>query len=161
MKKRKLSDYNTQWVENFSEGLAFFFCYDEMHGYLFGFINKKIEVVIEPKYKKVKSFSNGLAPVQIEGQWGFIDKKGRLKIKAQFSDIVGIGFSAGLCAVRKKNGNKFGYIGKSGFYKILPVYQLAFPFHNGRAIVAIDNGFYIIDKHGNIKSEQLSSYRGL
>ncbi|HHC11454.1 MAG TPA: WG repeat-containing protein [Campylobacterales bacterium] len=58
----------------------------------FGFINKKLETVIEPKYDFVESFKNGKARVcngctkqqdgehymMVGGKWGAIDKKGKI-----------------------------------------------------------------------------------
>ena len=49
-------------------------------------MNKKGEVVIEPKFESAKSFSNGLAAVSDGEYWGFIDHSGDVVIKCQFID---------------------------------------------------------------------------
>lgn len=51
-----------------------------------GYVNKKGEVVIEPKFESAKSFSNGLAAVSDGEYWGFIDHSGDVVIKCQFID---------------------------------------------------------------------------
>ena len=46
----------------------------------FGYINKTGNFSIEPKYKVAKNFSEGLAAVEIDGKWGFINTKGEIII---------------------------------------------------------------------------------
>ena len=41
-----------------------------------GFINPNGEIMIEPKFDEVENFSNGLAQVSIDGDWGYINKTG-------------------------------------------------------------------------------------
>lgn len=53
---------------------------------LWGFVNKKGEMVIEPQFLDARSFSNELAAVKINEKWGYIDKNGEVVIEAQFSD---------------------------------------------------------------------------
>ncbi|MDO5448534.1 MAG: WG repeat-containing protein, partial [Clostridia bacterium] len=43
------------------------------------------KVKIEPKYEEAKAFSQGLAPVKVEGKWGFIDQSGTEIIAPTFS----------------------------------------------------------------------------
>lgn len=55
---------------------------------LWGYVDKNGEIVIQPKYKGAKSFSNGLAAVcNDEGLWGFITKDESLVIDYQFSNV--------------------------------------------------------------------------
>ena len=50
----------------------------------YGFIDKKGNLVIEPKYRRVLTFSEGLAGVDVkEHQWGFINKNGEIVIKPE------------------------------------------------------------------------------
>jgi hypothetical protein len=69
-------------------------------------------------------FSNGLAPVQVNGQWGFMDGAGKLAIAAQY-DRAG-NFSAGRAPV--KVGGKWGYINRSGAVVIKPQFDEAYGF---------------------------------
>jgi len=64
-----------------------------------------------PKYQNVRSFSEGLAPVQISsGKWGFVNEKQEWVIPAKFEDAKE--FSNGKAAA-KMNG-KWGFINKRG-----------------------------------------------
>jgi hypothetical protein len=65
-------------ISSFSEGLAAVRI-DDKDGYSkYGYINKKGEIVIEPKFDTVSSFSDGLALVLTKKQkWGYIDKTGK------------------------------------------------------------------------------------
>jgi len=49
-----------------------------------GFMNRQGQVVIEPIFSKVNYFNEGLALVAEEGDWGYIDKKGKVIIKLQY-----------------------------------------------------------------------------
>ncbi len=55
-------------------------------GSKWGFVDLEGKELIAPKYKKAKSFSNGLAAVSNGEQWGFIDLKGDLVIDYTFYD---------------------------------------------------------------------------
>jgi hypothetical protein len=44
-------------------------------------------MVVKPRYDAVKPFSFGLAAVMFKGKWGFIDLKGNLIIKNQYTDV--------------------------------------------------------------------------
>ena len=52
-----------------------------------GLANLKGEVVLEPKYKAAKSFSEGLAGVMEDDYWGFINLKGEMVITPQFFGV--------------------------------------------------------------------------
>lgn len=55
-------------------------------GNLWGYVDGEGNVVIEPQYKEAKSFSNGLAAVQIDGKWGFINKENKVVIPCEYLD---------------------------------------------------------------------------
>ena len=64
-----------------------------------------------PKYQNVRSYSEGLAPVQVSsGRWGFINEKQEWVIQAKFEDAKE--FQNGK-APAKLNG-KWGFINKRG-----------------------------------------------
>jgi hypothetical protein len=162
MKRSKLYDYDVKWIDDFKEGLAPFLANSDEYGmHLYGFVNKKFEVVIPPIYRKVKHFSQGLAPVKLGKEWKFINIKGKVIIDEPFADIVDIGFSQGLCACRRVDGGLYGYINKKGVFKIKPQFQVAFAFFSGLAVVCIDNGIYCIDKRGEFVSKRVAAYTGL
>jgi hypothetical protein len=98
-------------------------------------------------------FEEGLAAIERDGKWGFVDKLGRLVIPCVYDDlaryceesVVG-GFSEGLVAA-KKNG-KWGFIDISGKIAIPFIYDEAFNFSEGLALVANGSSSFFIDKNG-------------
>lgn len=130
---------------SFSEGLAFF---QIKWSEIYGFVNTKGEVVIEPKFREVDEFVEGRARVYIDGKYGFIDKQGNLTVPAKYDDAKD--FSEGLAAVRiGERGAKFGYIDKNG-KEIFPFkYKYAGDFNCGVAYVEIDGKWSYIDKKEN------------
>ncbi|WP_230656830.1 WG repeat-containing protein [Psychrobacter sp. I-STPA10] len=111
--------------------------------------------VIKPlNFDSVYNFTdNGLAAVSKDGQWGFIDKSGKLVIPFQY-DYVGPmeysvtkkGFSEGLAAVYKDG--QWGFIDKSGKLVIPYQFKYAYSFQNGVASVSKDDKWGVIDKTG-------------
>lgn len=96
----------------------------------FGFLNEKVNWVIQPKYSSASSFNEGsngsvsiadaiqLAAVSINGKFGYIDVKGNLFTQLEYDSAQG--FSGQMSAVKTKNG--WQVIGKgkkpmSRFYK--------------------------------------------
>lgn len=76
-------------------------------------MDEKGEVAIAPQYSGARPFQEGLAGVPLEGEaaWGFIDKKGNVKIPAQ--DCEGIrDFTQGRARLRKDH--RWWWIDKSG-----------------------------------------------
>lgn len=64
-----------------------------------------------PKYRNVRSFSEGLAPVQAaNGRWGFINERQQWMIEPRFEDARE--FQAGKAAVRQSG--KWGFINRRG-----------------------------------------------
>lgn len=64
-----------------------------------------------PKYQNVRSFSEGLAPVQASnGRWGYINTDNQWVIPAKFEDAQE--FKSNRAAV--KLNNKWGFINKRG-----------------------------------------------
>ena len=111
---------------------------------LYGF-KKDGAVVIPAKYDFADSFSEGLAPVGINGKLGYIDKSGKEVIQLKYDDAFN--FSEGLAAV-ELNG-KYGYIDKSGKVIIHLKYDFADFFSNGQASAILNGEWGYIDKQGN------------
>lgn len=64
-----------------------------------------------PKYRNVRSFSEGLAPVQAQsGRWGFINERQEWVIQPRFDEARE--FQSGKAAVRQ-NG-KWRFVNKQG-----------------------------------------------
>ena len=67
-----------------------------------GFVDAGGNVVIEPKYDKAKSFSNGYAAVMKDGMWGFINTSEEMIIEPVFEDAMY--FMAGGSVYAKRDG---------------------------------------------------------
>lgn len=64
-----------------------------------------------PKYRNVKAYSEGLAPVQhANGRWGFVNERQEWVIAPKFDDAQS--FQNGKAAV--KQGHKWGFINRRG-----------------------------------------------
>lgn len=55
-------------------------------GNRYGYINRKGEVVISPRFEQAEPFSEGLAQVMQKGKWGYIDTSGEYVIPPRFDD---------------------------------------------------------------------------
>lgn len=105
--------------------------------------------VVQPTLDDVSSFSEGLAPAQRDGKWGFIDPTGNFVIAPQFDDASG--FSEGLAPVEL--GDQWGFVDKTGAIVITPQYSYLkyTTFSSGLAPVTKDSKTGYIDTTGTLK----------
>lgn len=89
-------------------------------------------------------FSQGMAAVQIAGQWGYIDMMGNYLIPPSFERAGR--FADGLAPARR-NG-LWGYIDVRGRWVIEPKFSRAGEFHEGLAAVYIRGRWGFINKEG-------------
>ena len=99
----------------------------------------------EAATRKNPLFAEGLAVINQNGKYGYIDQTGATVIAAAFEDAAAF-TEAGLAAV-KSNG-KYGYINKSGDFVIGPTYDAAAPFSEGLAAVKLNGKYGYIDTNG-------------
>lgn len=127
-------------------------------------IDQVVPANIPPQFDAASNFSEGLAAVQKNGKWGYIDRAGRTAVALQYEGAKD--FSEGLAAV--KQGGKWGFIDKTGSLVIQPQFVYAQAFSDGfAAIFNVDldkeTGYYgradyAIDRKGNrIPVSQLKS----
>ncbi len=149
----------------FIEGLAGICFYDETSMSVYnearadlekgkcGFIDKTGKIVIEPKYKQIGYFSEGLAAVSEESdkytaKFGYIDRTGKLIIEPKFHSKGA--FNDGLAAASAKVGedSKAGYIDQTGKFVIETKYAgILNSFRDGHTIIDSPQKV-IIDKTG-------------
>lgn len=119
-------------------------------------INKKGERIDKNKIYSDLKFLNGLAVVQINNEYGYINESGIFVIKPQFT--MATNFEEGLAAVSvydlDRRCNLWGYIDKKGQNKIPYQFFEATPFSNDIAIVKTILGYNLIDKTGNLLCKQ-------
>ncbi len=89
-----------------------------------------------------------LLPIQLNGQFGYINTDGRLVIEPQFD--FGGDFANGLAPVGKKTGRDFryGYIDEKGMVTIPIQFQDAREFSEGFAVVRFRDRYGFIDRNG-------------
>ncbi len=155
-----LGDTTYILAQSFSEGYAAVWSGEEFKDSLAGFIDTTGEYAIEPIFRTVGNFSEGLAyAVAADGdKYGYIDKTGEFVIEPQF--LYTSGFSDGLAmvAVQGEDGEVLeGYINTDGEFVIEPQYYGAQPFRDGYASVATKAQYEaglgqkcIIDRNGNV-----------
>ena len=123
----------------FSEGL-----YELNQNGRSGFMNTNLEVEIPCVFDNVLSFSEGLAAVEINEKFGFIDRSGKLVIAANYEVGYFPRFSEGLVWV-KFNG-KYGAINKEGAVIIPFEYDEVFSdFSDGLSKVLLNGKECFID----------------
>lgn len=119
---------------------------------LYGLINEKGKILLEPKYQKISHSDNAyidgddeLILVKLNNKVGFADRNGNMKINFQYEE--GTPFNNKLASV-KFNG-KWGYIDKFNQLIINNIYDEAWPFIDiYQARAKIGNQYIIIDKSG-------------
>lgn len=117
-----------------------------------GFIDKKGNISITPKYIFVKDFSEGLAPFMIYKDdftrfWGCINKDGDTIIKPDYWYIDN--FINELAVVADTN-SKYGYLNHDGKYEINPQFDNAQAFIRENTPVELNKKWGIINKQGKL-----------
>ena len=113
----------------------------------------------------MKGFSDGFAPVEVKGKWGFLNTDGKLAIQAKYDKVIP--FNDGFSAVQRngqffaldKNGNEFpvdvaGIVDLNDFSEQLASFKVAddlVGFANGSGKVVIQAKFKAAgDFHGGL-----------
>jgi len=104
-----------------------------------GFIDKAGKIVF--RFQGARDFSEGLAAVEKDGKWGFIEPDGRFRVQPAFE--AARSYNGGLAAT--KYDGKWGYIDPAGQQVIRPQFAKADDFSDGLALT--DRGY--IDRAGN------------
>lgn len=117
---------------------------------------KKVELTPQDGLEVVASFNHfesGLLGVKLESnKWGYVDKSGKIAIKAKYSDIQA--FAEGYAIVTTKEEGSDAIVevintkGET-VYKIKDKYQIVSNFSNGRLIVMDeDHRYSVLDEKG-------------
>ena len=132
-------------------------------GRFFGLINANGDVIAEPIFNEIASFSEGLAYVTVieekDVKAGYIDTTGKIVIEAkhQPSYDKSRDFSEGLASVRIDG--KFGFINTQGELVIAAQYAKTHAFNEGYAVVEPNwSEKVVIDKKANIILNPVTVY---
>ncbi|PZT48326.1 hypothetical protein B6S12_04510 [Helicobacter valdiviensis] len=112
---------------------------------LYGILNQEGKEILEPKFKEIRDYSEGLIAVKKDDKWGFVDEWGDIVIDFRFESVGD--FNDGLAPV--KQDGLFGFINKKGEFIIKPQFKGASIFHNSYALASKNKKWGIIDKKGN------------
>jgi WG containing repeat len=117
----------------------------------FGYVDSKGALIIDSKFVDAWPFSEGLAPVAIEGDaltpyehYGYINAKGRMVIPPRFQFAKG--FRSGLAVVAADG--KFGVIKKDGKYLFDPIWDSISEFVDGLAVARKNDLWNILRQDG-------------
>ncbi|MCR4829711.1 MAG: WG repeat-containing protein [Bacteroidales bacterium] len=126
-----------------------------------GFVDKSGRWVIQPRYLDAYFFTDGLAPVEVEGSggedgtglWGYVDNKGKVVIEPQFG--YASDFSEGLASVTRGKyiTDPWIYINKQGEQAVPREFRMAGYYSEGLAAVSAPNlgdREVYIDTKGNV-----------
>lgn len=122
-----------------------------------GLIDISGKYIIPPKYENITQFSEGLATIVDAKGFRVVDEKGNI-LSPKTYDYIG-----SYKDDRAMFGNNtlpdkylYGYLDKQGTEIISPIYELAYDFNDGKALVQItENEFALIDVSG----KELKSYK--
>ena len=109
------------------------------------FVDRNGNVLANKEFDDARSFAEDLAPVEIDGMWGYINKEAEMVIVPRFNDAWS--FSDGLAAVQVKN--KYGFIDKTGELVIKPKFSDAGVFSEGLCVAQNKLKYGFIDKSGH------------
>ena len=98
----------------------------------------------ETSYRQIRSYSEGLAAVEKNGRWGFIDQTGKEVVKPGYTAVQN--FSEGRAAVQIEG--RWGFIDRSGRLVVKPQYTDVWPYQNGQATVRDGQRLKQIDGKG-------------
>jgi hypothetical protein len=87
----------------FQDGLAAIFV-GEGKDQNAGFIDPKGRWVIPAQYEDALHFCDGLAPVKVNGRWGYIDVSNKMVIAPKFDDAESFNYSMGAVLEREADG---------------------------------------------------------
>lgn len=99
-----------------------------------GFVNSEGDWIISPAYDDVKSFSEGLSAVKIDGKWGYINMEGELVFNPEYDDAFVFRHWLGCVEV----DGKFGCIDNRGGMVIKPKFDEPLFFHFAEDFLGLD-----------------------
>jgi hypothetical protein len=111
--------------------------------YLYGFINTKGEVIVEPQFDSAEAFSDGMSLIGIGGKYGYINKNGDIVIEPQFHRRSIADFSEGFAVIAVDK--KYTFIDKQGEIAFAERFNYADRFSERLAPVRVESKWGYID----------------
>ena len=118
----------------------------------YAFINKHGKIVLPGPYQGGSSFSEGLAAVNINSEWAYIDESGKVVISDLHVRTAGR-FVEGRAYVEDFEG-RYGFIDRTGRAVVPLIYEVAnnrdiYEFAEGRVPVMADGKWGYLDTQGD------------
>ncbi len=113
-----------------------------------GYLNRRGEIVILPRFETGTRFAERRAVVEIDGLLGMIDDDGCIIVEPCFHEFSPP--SEGLCLARLSASDRLGWLDREGSWAIEPQYDEASSFHEGVASVKTYGNGYWVDYRGGI-----------
>jgi len=107
-------------------------------------VNRQIQP--DGSIERIYPETEGLRGIKKNGQYGFVDSQGRLRIANRYEGIEP--FSEQLAAARIRG--HWGFISHEDKIAIQPVYDVVSAFHNGVSVVKLKGFEGLIDKNGKL-----------
>lgn len=142
-----LKNVEADILGSFHNGLAVFYK-DGRAGYL----DRKGNVFIDPRFENARDFSEGLAAVDLNGKWGYIDKTGKFAISPRFylaGDFCEGRASASMWLGNTAESIRTGVIDKAGKWtlRLRDIEQIE-QFSEGLAVAGKGAALGFIDRDG-------------
>lgn len=110
------------------------------------FLNNNLKKINHEKITDGTIFYNDYANIRVGKKYGFIDKKGNVKLFPEYNTVV---WTDQLYGIAVKD-EKIGYIDRKGNVKIPIKYDLGTFFYNGYAVVREGLNYSVINKSGQL-----------
>lgn len=142
--------YTDLYCGVFHEGLCWVANDNDKMGYMDKIGNIVIPMTYDWDYNSevVQHFSGGIAPVQKNGKWGFINKNNKFVIPCQYSSVYSTWYYGYDGFIPVEKGNKWGIINQDGKIVIPFVLDDIIDFYSDYALVMYKGSnleFYITD----------------
>lgn len=101
--------------------------YKRKHAVKWGFIDRRGQVVIEPRYNAIMDFSDGLAGACLldcteekKARWGYVDKNGEVVVNGQFNGVADFWDGIAMVVLGSGDDLRTGFIDRDGKYIVNP-----------------------------------------
>ncbi|MEM1444530.1 MAG: WG repeat-containing protein [Planctomycetota bacterium] len=144
-------------LRDFNDNLAAFRVEAEDGVPRWGYLNRKFEIAIAPRFAQARDFTNHLAAVatyggdtadgeSTHGGWGFINRAGDWELAPQFDWADD--FDDRFAMIRYQG--KFGFVDRRGTRGLFPEFADAEPFENGFAVVSDGTNLALVNDNGGV-----------
>jgi hypothetical protein len=127
-----------------------------MSGEKIGYQNAAGQTVIKPRFDEGNTFEHGLAVVGVAGKFGMIDSTGQEVLPLKYRVLAD--FHDGLAGA-SLDGQKYGFVNRTGAFVIAPVYTGVADFSERRAVVVQGNKCALLNTKGTLLT--LFKYQGI